>query len=487
MAILNQGGMGFPAMAGAPQALQMAYMRDPRLRLAQQLQAGGADTSPVGHWTQGAARLAQALAGMRMEDRADKEYQGQAKQYQDDMRALYAPVSEMAPGQSGAGPRPDAQMTTRAPTLQEILSRGQSLQSPYAQEAMRGFQQMAIQQGAQEATDARRAKATRDLEEWKVKNDPKRNLITVGNTVIDAATRKPVFTGQQQNEYAFENVNGQIVAISKSDPTKRQVIGQAGGGAFAGNGMEAQAWNMLIDPKADPSSPAYAAAYQHLTQPKLQMVPGADGQPVMSQVTPQLPPNIRPPVFAQQPPQAMPQPAAPAQGQPAPQPQAGSLPPAVNTGGLSVQPIAQPKPPQFTEGQANAGLYADRISNALPIIERYGNEATSFRNKIGGAVPGVGNFVVTPEYQQLQQAQRDFINAVLRRESGAVIADSEFANASQQYFPQPGDTPEVIAQKKANRETALEGIARAAGPAYKRPATPQQGNGADLRAKYGLE
>lgn len=156
MAILNQGGMGFPAMAGAPQALQAAYLRDPRLRLAQQLQAGGADTSPVGHWTQGAARLAQALAGMRMEDRAEKEYQGQAKQYQDDMRALYAPVSEMAPGESGAGPRPDAQMTTRAPTLQEILARGQNLQSPYAQEQIRQFQMMDMQQRAAQEAEARK-------------------------------------------------------------------------------------------------------------------------------------------------------------------------------------------------------------------------------------------------------------------------------------------------------------------------------------------
>ena len=86
MAILNQGGMGFPAMAGAPQALQMAYMRDPRLRLAQQLQAQGADTSPVQHWTQGAARLAQALAGMSMEDRANAAYEKQSADYTANMR-----------------------------------------------------------------------------------------------------------------------------------------------------------------------------------------------------------------------------------------------------------------------------------------------------------------------------------------------------------------------------------------------------------------
>ena len=56
------------------------------------------------------------------------------------------------------------------------------------------------------------------------------------------------------------------------------------------------------------------------------------------------------------------------------------------------------------------------------------------------------------EYKQIEQAQRDFINATLRRESGAAIAPSEFENAQLQYFPQPGDTPEVVKQKQRNRE-----------------------------------
>jgi len=56
------------------------------------------------------------------------------------------------------------------------------------------------------------------------------------------------------------------------------------------------------------------------------------------------------------------------------------------------------------------------------------------------------------EYKQIEQAQRDFINATLRRESGAAIAPSEFENAQLQYFPQPGDTPEVVKQKQKNRE-----------------------------------
>ena len=56
------------------------------------------------------------------------------------------------------------------------------------------------------------------------------------------------------------------------------------------------------------------------------------------------------------------------------------------------------------------------------------------------------NVFLTSDRQKLEQAQRDFANAILRKESGAAISQSEFANTRQQYFPQPGDSEEVIAQ-----------------------------------------
>ena len=49
------------------------------------------------------------------------------------------------------------------------------------------------------------------------------------------------------------------------------------------------------------------------------------------------------------------------------------------------------------------------------------------------------------------------------------ISVEEFDNARKQYFPQPGDSPEVIAQKRRNREITLDAMRRDAGPAY-RPA-----------------
>jgi hypothetical protein len=75
-----------------------------------------------------------------------------------------------------------------------------------------------------------------------------------------------------------------------------------------------------------------------------------------------------------------------------------------------------------------------------------------------GAIGNALNWTQSPEQQQVEQSQRDYINAVLRRESGAAIADSEFNNARKQYFPQVGDSPEVTEQKRQNREIATAGI-----------------------------
>jgi hypothetical protein len=39
--------------------------------------------------------------------------------------------------------------------------------------------------------------------------------------------------------------------------------------------------------------------------------------------------------------------------------------------------------------------------------------------------------------QSQKQAEQNFINAILRKESGAAISPSEYKNAEKQYFPQP--------------------------------------------------
>ncbi len=125
----------------------------------------------------------------------------------------------------------------------------------------------------------------------------------------------------------------------------------------------------------------------------------------------------------------------------------------------------------FNANQGTAAAYADRMKAANDVLDDPSLEAaqTDVVQQGLGNVPVAGNFMTSEAKKLADQAQRDFINAILRRESGAVISPSEFENAKQQYFPQPGDTDAVKKQKKANRQTAIDGVARAAGPNYTAP------------------
>lgn len=133
--------------------------------------------------------------------------------------------------------------------------------------------------------------------------------------------------------------------------------------------------------------------------------------------------------------------------------------------------------------QAKALLFGTRMQEAGKVFDQNPTVQPSLIKRGAEAVPLVGEglgmlanaTVVSPEQQQIEQAQRDFVNAVLRRESGAAISAPEFANATKQYFPQPGDSPQVIAQKKRNREQATALMLEEVPAARRNPAAVQGG------------
>jgi hypothetical protein len=68
--------------------------------------------------------------------------------------------------------------------------------------------------------------------------------------------------------------------------------------------------------------------------------------------------------------------------------------------------------------------------------------------------------------KQYEQIVRDFASAILRKESGAAISPQEYAETRKLYFPQPGDTPEVIAQKEQSRIQAFNNLRAQGGKAF---------------------
>ena len=147
------------------------------------------------------------------------------------------------------------------------------------------------------------------------------------------------------------------------------------------------------------------------------------------------------------------------------------------------QPLQGGRP--LTESQGKAGGMAMRAREAQAILNQLEDQGETNRGIIKQGVekvPLIGEGVAmgvnmlpgalggpNENQQKVEQARRNFVNAVLRVESGASINESEFRNAEKQYFPMPGDSPAVIAQKRANRETAIKALEMQAGPAAKAP------------------
>jgi hypothetical protein len=121
-----------------------------------------------------------------------------------------------------------------------------------------------------------------------------------------------------------------------------------------------------------------------------------------------------------------------------------------------------------TEFQGKSATYGARAQEADKIITglsgQYSPMAVNSKLAagnvplVGGALEATGNMLLSAQGQKAEQAQRDFVNAVLRQESGAAISAGEFENARKQYFPQPFDSKEVIAQKARNRQIAIQGF-----------------------------
>lgn len=221
---------------------------------------------------------------------------------------------------------------------------------------------------------------------------------------------------------------------------------EAGTGPFAGTSTEAQALNMLIaNGTLTQQQAAELAAGKTITNP-------ADGS-----------------VLFMTPSGIFQRPAGGTGGAPptaASGPVSGPSPPPVAPPPSGMIPITPPKPEKLTEGQAKAYGFAQRMATANTLLDDLAIQGTSKRGRFLEGLPGgIGNIAQTPEFQRFEQAKRNFMNAQLRDESGAVIGPSEFMSADLQYFPQPGQetNKELLAQMAENRRQVVEAMMIKAG------------------------
>jgi hypothetical protein len=134
---------------------------------------------------------------------------------------------------------------------------------------------------------------------------------------------------------------------------------------------------------------------------------------------------------------------------------------------LEKKAITDEKQLEMNAAQSLAAGFGKRMEQAEDVfsnLEKKGYNRADTTSGLGSMLP---NMLKSSESQQQSQAERNFVNAVLRRESGAAIAPQEFTSAELQYFPRAGDSPETIQQKKNNRLQSIEALKAGAGKNYK--------------------
>lgn len=113
---------------------------------------------------------------------------------------------------------------------------------------------------------------------------------------------------------------------------------------------------------------------------------------------------------------------------------------------------------KLTEQQSKDMVFVTRANGALPIINKMGDNLASLTQFAGSQMPLVGNYLVSKEYQQAKQAGLEFLQAILRKDTGAAITPQETEEYGKVYLPQPGDSAAVLTQKKESRVRAVQAI-----------------------------
>lgn len=141
----------------------------------------------------------------------------------------------------------------------------------------------------------------------------------------------------------------------------------------------------------------------------------------------------------------------------------GAITPAKTPPGFSIKP----EDASLSDAQRNSKLFADRLIKAESAYSSAFEQSGAFSSP-ASTLADFTEFLLpdsfTPEARQLLgQAEEDFLSAALRKESGASITPAEKKMAAKQYFPRPGDGPNVILQKMQNRLNETQGILKNAG------------------------
>lgn len=113
----------------------------------------------------------------------------------------------------------------------------------------------------------------------------------------------------------------------------------------------------------------------------------------------------------------------------------------------------------FREQESKDIVFAARAEGGLAALDPVADQLANLGPRLLEYVPlGQGRQFQDPLFQIANNAGLEFLAAILRKDSGAAITAQEIEIYGQVYLPQPGDSPQALAQKKEARSRALRAL-----------------------------
>lgn len=261
-----------------PGYLQTAYSNDPQAGIANELTQQGMQSTPTS-WAGGLARLAQTLVGSYKGNQIRQNYQNQAADYR----------TQLAQALSGSDPA-KALSQSNNPQLQDMGLQFQMQRA--AREPQVTYRPLSQQEIMQGGLDPRGSYQISSQGQISVLNQPKSPTLehfrrgnqdvtgyidpTDPNKIVELASGAAFAPQQPQQPTERER----YARLGNLQPGTKEyqnfmLTGKMPGedGAFGGNALQGQAWNVITDPKSDPNSPQYAAAWAIVAAPKTSVAP----------------------------------------------------------------------------------------------------------------------------------------------------------------------------------------------------------------------
>lgn len=121
---------------------------------------------------------------------------------------------------------------------------------------------------------------------------------------------------------------------------------------------------------------------------------------------------------------------------------------------------------EFTQQQSKDNVYATRARGALEAFEPVADAMSSRGDRVLEMIPlGLGREAQGDDFQVAQQAGTEFLQAILRKDTGAAITQDEVESYGRVYLPQPGDSQAVLEAKREARIRAVNALESGMTPA----------------------